>query len=338
MTGEPDSLEALVPRFLEWLADRAYSAETLYNRRLHLERFVAWCAERDVRSPVEVTRTVVELYQRHLAHARKEDGTGLTLQTQLNYLIHVRGFCKWLARTRLVLYDPAADLLLPRLSNRVPRSVFTPEEAERVVNVPNLSTALGLRDRAMLEMLYSTGMRRSELARLLAQDLDSDRGTALIREGKGRKDRMVPVGERAMLWTLRYLEEVRPDLVVPPDEGVVFLTRHGRPFVPNGVSELVTKAVKESGVDKPASAHAFRHTAATLMLEGGADIRFIQEMLGHGSLTTTEVYTRVSIRALKEVHDATHPAAKLRRRKAGQLPEDLAVGPRILLDDEEDGG
>jgi integrase/recombinase XerD len=172
-------------------------------------------------------------------------------------------------------------------------------------------------------------MRRAEVASLLIQDLDLERGTVLIREGKYRKDRVVPIGERALAWTVRYLDEVRPDYVVPPDEGYVFLTRLGRPFVPNGISETVTRVVRASGIGKQVSAHALRHSMATAMLEGGADIRFIQQMLGHGSLTTTEVYTRVSIRALKEVHDATHPSARLRRRR---------TRPTIILDEEDGEG
>jgi integrase/recombinase XerD len=325
---DPHDLAAQMLRYLQWLFDRAYSDSTIYGRRLHLARFLGWCRERGMRHPSELTRSVLELYQRHLAHVEKEDGSALSLQTQENYLVAVRGLCRWLARSKLVLYDPSAELMLPRLSDRVPRSILTREEVERVLNTPPTSTPLGIRDRAMLETLYSTGMRRAELARLAVPDLDVERGTVLIREGKYRKDRVVPIGERALRWTAKYLGEVRPEYVVPPDEGFVFLTRHGRGFVPNGVSELVTRVVKASGIGKSASAHSFRHTMATVMLEGGADIRYIQQMLGHSSLTTTEVYTRVSIRALKEVHDRTHPSARLRRKRGSTI---------VLDEDEEDG-
>lgn len=345
VSRDPHDLAAQLPRFLEWMRDRAYSEETVYEREHRLREFVAWCEERDIRYPSELTTQVLELYQRHLARRPKDDGELLMLQTQHNYLIEVRAFCRWMTRAKLVLYNPAAELVLPRLSSRIPRNVLTPDEAERVINAPDVTTPLGLRDRAMLEVLYSTGIRRAELAHLATYDLDVDRGTILVREGKYRKDRTVPIGERALAWTLKYLAEVRPDYVVPPDDGAVFLTRHGKGFVPNGVSELVTKAVDASGISKQASAHTFRHTMATVMLEGGADVRYIQEMLGHGSLTTTEVYTRVSIRALKEVHDATHPSARLARRSPGSRPDEERAakeemrsvdGPRILLDDEQE--
>lgn len=335
--SEPEDLAAQALRYLEWLRDRAYAESTLYGRHNHLARFLAWCSEREVRYPSELTRNVLELYQRHLAHTTKDDGTPIELQTQASYLVSVRGLCRWLARRRLVLYDPSADLVLPRLSSRVPRTILTPSETERVLNAADVSMPLGVRDRAILETLYSTGMRRAEVVSLLISDIDSDRGTVLIREGKRRKDRVVPIGERALLWTRRYLTDVRPDYMVPPDEGHVFLSRLGRPFVPNGISELVSRVVKASGIGKKVSAHALRHTAATVMLEGGADIRYIQQMLGHSSLSTTEVYTRVSIRALKEVHDATHPSARLCRRRERPAARVKGQTPSILLDEEDDG-
>jgi integrase/recombinase XerD len=323
-----DELPALVERYLAWLADRRYSPETVYDRRLYLRDLLAWCAERGITSPTELSRQTLELYQQHLAHRTKADGAPLASQTQRGYLGGLAGFCRWLVRSRLVLYNPAADLVLPRSASRIPRDVLTVEEAERILNVPDVATDLGIRDQALLETLYSTGMRRAELARLEVADLDPDRGVVVIREGKGRKDRVVPIGERALAWVGRYLADVRPRYVVPPDEGELFLTRFGRAFVPNGVSELVSQAVQASGVAKRGSAHLFRHTAATLMLEGGADIRYIQQLLGHESLATTQVYTRVSIKALKQVHDATHPGARLNR------PSDH--GPRILLDDRDE--
>ena len=323
-----DELPALISRYLEWLADRSYSSETVDSRRRHLAVFLGWCSERGIHAPSQLSRQAVELYQRHLAHHRKEDGEPLAVQTQRGYLMTLRGFCRWLARSRLLLYNPAADLVLPRQPSRIPRDVLTIEEAERILNVPDTKTPIGIRDRAILETLYSTGMRRAELAGLEIGDLDTERGLVLIREGKGRKDRMVPIGERALAWIDRYLADVRPLYVVPPDEGDLFLTRFGKGFVPNGISEMVSAAVKASGVGKRGSAHLLRHTAATLMLEGGADIRFIQQLLGHECLSSTQVYTRVSIRALKEVHDQTHPSAHLSRRSDR--------GPRILLDDPDD--
>jgi integrase/recombinase XerD len=338
--GDPDALAALVPRYLEWLRERAYSGETIACRRHQLAVLVAWCAERGLLWPSDLGRQAVELYQRHLAHHQKADGGSLSVRTQRGYLHTLVSFCRWLSRNRLLLYNPASDLVLPRPPHPIPRGVLTSEEVEQVMATPDLKSPSGIRDRAILETLYSTGMRRSELARLKVDDVDFDRGVVLIREGKGRKDRVVPIGERALPFVAKYLEDVRPELVVPPDEGYLFLTRFGEPLVPNRVSEVASEALKAAGLKKLGSAHLFRHTAATLMLEGGADIRFIQEMLGHECLTTTQVYTRVSIRALKQVHDATHPGARLRRRKpAGEEPAAGKASPQplaVLLDEEKE--
>ena len=161
----------------------------------------------------------------------------------------------------------------------------------------------------MIETFYGTGIRRSELARLNWRDLDIERRTLMVRQGKGRKDRMVPIGERAIAWIERYLTEARPRWAGEPDDGTLFLTVDGTPFSLDRLTQLVRDYVKASGTDKEGACHLFRHTLATLMLEGGADIRYIQAMLGHAELSTTQIYTQVSIRALQAVHAATFPGA-----------------------------
>ena len=206
------------------------------------------------------------------------------------------------------LANPAADLDLPRAEKRLPRHVLTASEAERVLGLPDVEEVMGLRDRAILETLYSTGMRRMELIGLKLYDLDQERGTVFIRQGKGKKDRMIPMGERAFSWVRRYLEEARPRLSLTPDDGLVFLTNVGLAFEPNRLTQLVRDYVDQADIGKTGSCHLFRHTCATLMLEGGADIRFIQQLLGHEKLETTQIYAQVSIRMLKEVHTRTHPA------------------------------
>jgi integrase/recombinase XerD len=161
-------------------------------------------------------------------------------------------------------------------------------------------------------------MRRAELIRLTLADLDPDRRLVLIRQGKGRRDRVVPIGPRALGWVARYLAEVRPRQVGTRDAGIVFLTTRGAAFHPNHLSALVRHYVEAAQLGKRGACHLFRHTMATLMLEGGADIRFIQEMLGHADLTSTQIYTHVSIHQLQTVHAATHPADRLptpRRRR-----------------------
>jgi len=224
----------------------------------------------------------------------------------------VRAWFKWLTKNNHILYNPASELELPRLERRLPKHVLTIREAETVLAVPNPAEALGLRDRAILETLYSTGIRRMEVINLKLYDMDVDRGTLMVRQGKGNKARMVPIGARALAWIDKYLTEVRPRLIVDPNNVTLFLTHLGEGFTRNRLTQMVREYVDAADIGKRGSCHLFRHTMATLMLENGADVRFIQAMLGHAKLETTQIYTQVSIRKLKEIHEATHPA-KLER-------------------------
>ena len=214
-----------------------------------------------------------------------------------------------MAREHYILHNPASELELPRTGFRLPKAVLSIEEVERVLAQPDIHDVLGLRDRAILETLYSTGMRRLELANLKLHDLDLERGTIFINQGKGQKDRMIPIGERAAQWVAKYLE-ARQDAV---SSDTVFLSNAGEPFSLDHLSDLVRTYVDAAQIGKRGACHMFRHTMATLMLEGGADIRYIQAMLGHADLKTTQIYTHVAIRQLQEIHRATHPA-KLERR------------------------
>ena len=312
----PGSLRAWNAEFLEAQRARNYSEATIHIRTYQLEVFATWAEARDVRRPQEVTRPILERYLRHLYHRRKEDGRPLSATAQLRAIGAVRAYFRWLNKQNVLLWNPAADLDLPRMERRLPKGVLTAEEAEKILSLPDVSTATGLRDRAMLEVLYSTGMRRKELAGLEVFDIDTERGTALIRKGKGNKDRMVPVGERALAWVERYVHEARSELAVSSAEKALFLTPLGEPYVPESLTNLVTRYVEAAEVTKKGACHLFRHTAATLMLEGGADIRYIQELLGHASVKTTQIYTQVSIRKLQQVHAETHPGARLKPRNA----------------------
>jgi integrase/recombinase XerD len=303
-------------RYLEALRIKNYSERTVENRESYLGFFIAWCEARGIGRPQEVTKPILDRYQRHLFHMRKPSGQPLTFSAQLQRLTPVRAYFKWLTRSNVLLWNPASELDLPRQEKRLPKHVLTAEEADRVLDQPNVADPIGLRDRAILETLYSTGIRRMEVIHLLVYDLDAERGTLMVRQGKGKKDRMVPIGERAIAWTAKYVSEARPALVMPPDEGVLFLTQEGDALSPERLTQLVREYVLAAETGKSGSCHLFRHTCATLMLEGGADIRYIQELLGHVELSTTQIYTQVSIRRLKAVHALTHPSAKIDRPKA----------------------
>lgn len=314
---DPQSLGWRLLEYLDWMRVHHYSEQTIAKQRLGLELFVRWCAERDVNRPQAVTRRMLERYQRFLYDYRMPDDQPLAWATQHSYLIPVRGLFAWLTKQNVLEANPAFDLELPRQERRLPKAILSAAEMDTILNQTDTRQDMGVRDRAILETFYSTGMRRAELAALHIADVDVERGTVTIRQGKGHKDRVVPIGARALAWIGRYLAEVRPALAVLPDDGTLFLTRQGLSLTLCLLTKLVKGYVEAAQLGKRGACHLLRHTCATLMLEGGADIRYIQHLLGHANLETTEIYTRVSIQALKAVHTATHPA----RLERSPLPE-----------------
>ncbi len=311
----PDTaLTRAMVEFLAWSEATGCTEATIVTRKQSLRIFILWCAERSIANPQDVTLPILERYQRYLFHYRKSDGQPLGFISQRSRLVPVKSFFKWATRARLILYNPASELVLARPPRRLPRHILTLEEIETIVNGCDVETLPGVRDRAVIETLYSTGIRRMELGRLKVYDVELEGGALFVREGKGRKDRMVPIGERACAWIAKYVADVRPALVVEPDEGILFLTDYGEPLRGERLGYLVRSAIERAGYTFPGSCHLFRHAMATHMLENGADIRYIQAMLGHAKLTTTEIYTQVSIVKLKEIHSATHPARLTRAR------------------------
>lgn len=309
----PDSVAAWARRYLEWLVVHQYARGTVAMVRQDLAHFHAWCLERGIGSPREVTKPVLERFQRYLFFYRKESGEPLALRRQSVCLVHLKGFFRWLAKQNHIGSNPASDLDLPRLPPRPLKQPMTLEQVETLLALPNLADPLGLRDRVMLEVFYSTGIRRAELARLALYDVDAPGGSVFVRQGKGRKDRVVPIGERALAWLAKYQTQVRPQYVIDPNETALFLSADGHALSLDAITARMRPYFREAGV-RGGTCHLLRHTMATQMLEHGADIRFIQEMLGHAKLDTTQQYTHVSIAKLKAVHAATHPGAKLERR------------------------
>jgi integrase/recombinase XerD len=305
---EPRGMALQYPAYVESLAVRNYSPLTQKDRSASLVAFLQWCQERDLFEAQDVTRLILESYQRHMHRYRKKNGKPLGFSTQRGRLVAIKDFFRWLCRADEILHNPASELEMPRGEKQLPKMPLTASEAERVLNVPDLSDPLGVRDRALMELLYSTGIRRMEAVRLQLEDLHFERRVLAVRLGKGKKDRIVPVGERALSWLEKYLSEVRPQLVVSRRESSLFLSAYGEALAPDYLSRLVIRYIKESGVGKSGGCHLFRHTCATLMLENGADIRFIQQLLGHANLGTTQIYTNVSISQLQRVHEMTHPA------------------------------
>ena len=327
----PESLGDFVVQWIDYLRVRNYATGSLTHREHQMRYFLVWCGDRGLTKPIEITVAVMERYQRSLYHAKKENGRPLSARSQHTRLSTIRRFFRWMAKMRHVEMSPCETLDMPRLERRLPKAILSVAEVEAIMTVPDLSTPMGIRDRAVIEVLYSSGIRRAEICALKLFDLDAERGTIIVRQGKGKKDRMIPIGSRAVMWIEKYVDEVRPLLVREPDDGTLFLTRFNLPFSPERMAELVRQLIDDANIGKKGSCHLFRHTMATLMLEGGADIRFIQAMLGHASILSTEVYTQVAIRKLKEVHELTHPGAKLDRMAPRRRDDDDAHAREQLL-------
>jgi integrase/recombinase XerD len=335
---------------------RAFSKDTVRGRRVMLRRFIAWCAERGVDDPRAITRAVLERYQATLYHYRKADGAPLGVHTQLQCLLAIRGWFRWLTREHHIAANPAADLDLPRTTRQLPRVILSVAEVQTLLaqadpNSPELPPehhAQALRDRAVLEVLYATGLRRRELASAALYDADLGRALLLVREGKGRRDRVVPLGARALAWLRRYLEEARPALLSGtaalleraagrggPGQAL-FVTDYGEPISPEWLATKVRRYLGFAGITKPGATHLLRHACATHMLEGGADIRYIQALLGHADVSSTQIYTHVAIDKLAAVHAATHPGARLElpTRATRDEAQDQAALLDVLAEDE----
>ncbi|MBL9178091.1 MAG: site-specific tyrosine recombinase XerC [Verrucomicrobiaceae bacterium] len=323
--SQADGLAVLMDAYLVRLAVKHQSPRTIETRRRALVAFVKWCQERELMQPKQITRPILESYQRHLWHHRTKAEKPLAVGTQIGRLAAVRGLFKWLCREAWLDADPAAHLEMPKEEHRLPADTLSESEVAAILAVPNVADPLGIRDRTMLELLYSTGIRRAELVRVQLRDLHRERRTLHV-EGKGNKERIVPVGERALQWIERYLAEVRPLLHIHADEQALFLTGYGRAFSANSLGNLIKANIKKAHPGRAGNCHLLRHACATHMLEHGADVRIIQQLLGHSKLETTQVYTEVSIKLLQDVHARTHPSSQAATTAATEAHDDLADG------------
>jgi integrase/recombinase XerD len=294
-------------RFKDTMLVRGMRKETLRRHESNIRRFAHWCDERGIEKPHEITKPILEGYQRHLYYYRQENGDILSAGSRSSYITSVKQFFKWLTTDNYLLYNPASELITPRYTRSLP-SVLTQAEVEHFLMSINTDNPKGIKERAILEVFYSTGIRRLELCNVKLEDVSLSRLTLYVRQGKGGKDRVVPIGARAVQWLNKYLNEVRHTLIIDERDSTVFLTDYGEGYTESRLGGRVKRLLRDAGIDVPGACHLLRHAMATHMLENGADIRYIQAMLGHADLSTTQIYTHVSIRKLQEIHAATHPA------------------------------
>ncbi len=295
-------LEAAVEAFLRYLrVERGYSENTIAAYRRDLRQFVARSREAGLTTWEALTEPILDAYLEALSER------GYRATTIARKVSAVRSFLHHLFREGVIAETLADWLHQPRVGRRLPHAL-TEEEVHRLLEAVSGTTPIALRDAALLQLLYATGMRASEAIALTVDDVDLAEGTVRC-IGKGNKERLIPLYERAAESLRRYVEEGRPLLLRGRDEPHLFLSRRGQQLTRQGLWYIVRRCVITAGLDGRVTPHTLRHTFATHLLEGGADLRDVQHFLGHNSVTTTQVYVAVSDRRKREVYDRAHPRA-----------------------------
>jgi integrase/recombinase XerD len=300
-----DKLDFMQLKFIESLKAANYSPRTIRLYSIYAKPFLEFLRELGIANIAGVDRRIIQDYQARVYLATYK-GKSLAPATQKGRLTYVRVFFQRLVKSGLALYDPTSGIAMPKQPVELPRGILSKKETGKLLAAPNLETPTGIRDRAILEVFYSTGIRCSELCNLTLYDIDLAEGELRVNQGKGGKDRVVPLGEVACDYLKFYLNEARPKLA-PSGSNQLFLSRNGRKLDFCYLSYLVRKYARQARLDKRATPHSLRHTCATHLLKGKADIRQIQRILGHSSLVTTQRYTKVEISDLKRVIKRCHP-------------------------------
>jgi integrase/recombinase XerD len=304
------NLKAPADDYIRSLAVRNLAQRTIAATTWKLAKFFDYLAALGIDHVDHITAQVVRDYQIHLYQGINAKGRPNTVAYQNGLLSTAKQFLMFCKQNDYIVTDPGRHVAYAKQPQRLPRGVLTPAEAKKILKVPDTHTVLGYRDRTILEVLYSSGIRKTELNNLTLADVDYQDGFLRIIEGKGRKDRIVPIGRIACRYLENYIKSVRPELIIDPYNQHLFLTMRGKRFSKNALWELIKKYAKKAKLKKNVYPHTFRHSCATSMLKNRADIVTIQKLLGHASLDSTQVYTYLSVMDLKDVHKRCHPREK----------------------------
>jgi integrase/recombinase XerD len=300
LTAEPNALNRLIDRFITYLlVEKGLSKATLESYSRDLLRYAAFLV-RCGRPTVSEADTPLIL--KHLIELRAQ---GLGTRSRARHLVSLRGFYRFLAQENVLSADPSKLIDLPKVQLTLP-DVLSVEEVRRLLNAPQSRNPQGIRDAAMLEVLYAAGLRVSELVGLKLQDVHLDAGFVRVM-GKGSKERVVPIGQYAREKLLFYLGNGRNLMLKNRTSPFLFIARAGRPITRQGFWKLLRRYAEAAGLAKNITPHSLRHSFATHLLEGGADLRAVQVMLGHADIATTQIYTHVANDRLREVHRRFHP-------------------------------
>jgi len=304
--GPPKTMKRLLQQFIHYLSvERGLARNTLESYERDLTFFLEFLAGQGVDSIEKLTKNNIVQYLSVL------NKMGRAPATITRNMVSIRSFCQFLVRERLIAHDPSLHMGLPKPEKRLPK-VLSVEEVERLLEAPETSEPGGVRDKAMLELLYATGIRVSELVSLNVGDVNL--GVGFVRcTGKGSKERIVPVGRVASEWLDSYIRTMRPRLLKrSKEEAALFVNQLGTRLTRQGFWKIIKRYAREARIAKPITPHTLRHSFATHLLENGADLRAVQEMLGHADISTTQIYTHVTKARMKEIYERTHPRAKIK--------------------------
>ncbi|MFM8998950.1 MAG: site-specific tyrosine recombinase XerD [Actinomycetota bacterium] len=307
------SVARQIERFLDHLTvERGLSTNTVAAYRRDLTRYAAHLGRRHVTDAARASERDVTAFVAGLASSTHGDeGRPYRATSVVRHLSAIRSFHRFLVREGLARTDPSTTTARPRLPRALPKPLPL-DDVLRLLDAPPSATTSGIRDRAVLETLYGAGLRVSELAGLDVDDVDLETGSLRVL-GKGGKEREVPLGRHAVRAVRAYLTRARPELVGPRTRGALFLNLRGGRLTRQGIAGILAAAVARAGLRARVSPHTLRHSFATHLLEGGADVRVVQELLGHASVGTTQVYTLVTQEHLREAYYAAHPRARAPR-------------------------
>lgn len=299
--ADPLPVTELVDRYLGHLSvERGASPNTMRAYSADLARYLEW-AERSHIDPITLTHRQMRLYLAEL------DRAGYSRRTVARRLSAVRSFFAFIVAEGFAPSDPSSVLTAPKVPRRLPKIIAT-DALNAILESPDPETPTGVRDRAVLELLYATGARVSEISDLRLSDLDLPQGQITVM-GKGSKERIVPLHRKAVESVKMYLMTGRPRLAKPSSDDHVLLSARGLPLSADAIRRVFKTALSKAGAAHSLSPHAMRHTFATHLLEAGADLRTVQELLGHVALSTTQIYTHLSVKRIQDVHRNAHPRA-----------------------------
>jgi integrase/recombinase XerD len=296
--------------YLALCAAKGQSADTVYGKHSRLKQFSRWCADKRLQTIDQINLDVMDDFMAYLNSQRKpRDGQPLGVAHKRNVLTTVKVFVATMYRKGLLSRNSLEGIELPSIGRALPKALFSADEIERILAQPLQFGLKGIRDRATLEILFASGVRRGELLPVQIEDVDFEKQLLRVNHGKGRKERIVPISQRACEWLAVYISKVRPAISFVDSGNTLFLANNGKAYKPGKLSEMVSRYIRLAGIKRFGACHLFRHITATTMLDNGADLRQVQEMLGHASISTTQIYTHVSRQKLTEVYRKTHPSA-----------------------------